>query len=132
MSVITRLLKRDAPLEVETAVRVTLAALEGLARLLVGVLEGVAAQADDRRDVLGVAAQVGAILLVGLVEPAGACAYAALLTGAYVPADGERVTLWVQNSQPCAIPAGSIGLNLMGDTAVKTIERQIAGQRSAL
>ena len=28
-----------------------------------------------------------------VVEPAGACAYAALLTGAYVPADGERVAV---------------------------------------
>ena len=34
------------------------------------VLEGVAAQADHRRRVPGIAAQVGAILLVGLVEPA--------------------------------------------------------------
>ncbi|HJT05694.1 MAG TPA: hypothetical protein VJ747_02145 [Stellaceae bacterium] len=46
--------------------------------------------------------------------------------GLPAPAAGETVTLWVQNSQPCAIPAGSIGLNLMGDAAVKTIERPIA------
>jgi hypothetical protein len=46
--------------------------------------------------------------------------------GLPAPAAGETVTLWVQNSQPCAIPAGSIGLNLMGDAAVKTVERPIA------
>ncbi len=46
--------------------------------------------------------------------------------GLPAPAAGETVTLWVQNSQPCAIPAGSIGLNLMGDATVKTIARSIA------
>jgi hypothetical protein len=35
------------------------------------------------------------------------------------------VTLWVQNSQPCAIPPGSIGLNLMGDSTVRTLDRAI-------
>lgn len=46
--------------------------------------------------------------------------------GLPAPAVGETVTLWVQNSQPCAIPPGSIGLNLMGDAAVRTIDRPIA------
>src|SRR3984893_13626041 len=46
--------------------------------------------------------------------------------GLPAPAEGETVTLWVQNSQPCAIPGGSIGLNLMGDDAVARIEREIA------
>ncbi|HKW55460.1 MAG TPA: hypothetical protein VJO12_17345, partial [Stellaceae bacterium] len=46
--------------------------------------------------------------------------------GLPAPAAGETVTLWVQNSQPCVIPADSIGLNLMGDAAVKTIDRPIA------
>ena len=46
--------------------------------------------------------------------------------GLPAPADGEAVTLWVQNSQPCTIPAGSIGLNLMGGAAVKTIDHPIA------
>ena len=46
--------------------------------------------------------------------------------GLPAPAEGETVTLWVQNSQPCAIPAGSIGLNLMGEAAVRTIEQPIA------
>ncbi|WP_207481357.1 hypothetical protein [Arenibaculum pallidiluteum] len=34
--------------------------------------------------------------------------------GLPAPRDGERVLLWVQNSHPCPIPAGAIGLNLMG------------------
>lgn len=34
--------------------------------------------------------------------------------GLPAPCDGERVLLWVQNSHPCPIPAGEIGLNLMG------------------
>jgi hypothetical protein len=46
--------------------------------------------------------------------------------GLPAPAAGETVTLWVQNSQPCAIPAGAIGLNLMGDAAVKSVKRPIA------
>ena len=36
------------------------------------------------------------------------------MPGCRRPAPGETVTLWVQNSQPCAIPAGAIGLNLHG------------------
>lgn len=35
--------------------------------------------------------------------------------GLPAPAAYERVVLWVQNSHPCAIPPGAIGLNLMGD-----------------
>jgi hypothetical protein len=46
--------------------------------------------------------------------------------GLPAPRDGEAVTLWVQNSQPCAIPAGAIGLNLMGGTEVRSIDREIA------
>jgi hypothetical protein len=34
--------------------------------------------------------------------------------GLPAPADGERVVLWVQNSHPCPIPPGAIGLNPMG------------------
>ena len=45
--------------------------------------------------------------------------------GLPAPADGETVTLWVQNSQPCAIPAGAIGLNLMGDERVATLDRRL-------
>lgn len=35
--------------------------------------------------------------------------------GLPAPAEGERVVLWVQNSHPCPIPAGAIGLNPMGE-----------------
>lgn len=45
--------------------------------------------------------------------------------GLPAPDAGEAVTLWVQNSQPCAIPAGAIGLNLMGDDKVATLDRAI-------
>jgi len=46
--------------------------------------------------------------------------------GLPAPDDDEQVTLWVQNSQPCAIPAGAIGLNLMGDDKSVTLDRAIA------
>ena len=46
--------------------------------------------------------------------------------GLPAPDAGEQVVLWVQNSQPCAIPAGAIGLNLMGDAKVATLGRAIA------
>ena len=46
--------------------------------------------------------------------------------GLPAPDAGEQVTLWIQNSQPCAIPAGAIGLNLMGDGKSATLDRAIA------
>ena len=46
--------------------------------------------------------------------------------GLPAPAAGENVTLWVQNSHPCAIPSGAIGLNLMGDEAVSVLQQEIA------
>jgi hypothetical protein len=45
--------------------------------------------------------------------------------GLPAPADGETVTLWVQNSQPCAIPAGAVGLNRMGADEVRPLARAI-------
>lgn len=42
----------------------------------------------------------------------------ALYAGLPAPNAGESVTLWVQNSMPCAIPSGTVGLNLMGDAAM--------------
>jgi hypothetical protein len=48
-----------------------------------------------------------------------------LYAGLPAPADGERVTLWVQNSHPCAIPAGTIGLNQMGDDAIVRLDREL-------
>jgi hypothetical protein len=49
-----------------------------------------------------------------------------LYAGLPAPADGEKVVLWVQNSHPCPIPAGDIGLNRMGEDAVATLETEMA------
>ena len=38
-----------------------------------------------------------------------------LYAGLPAPAAGEKVVLWVQNSHPCTVPAGAVGLRLMGD-----------------
>jgi hypothetical protein len=46
--------------------------------------------------------------------------------GLPAPRAGERVLLWVQNSHPCPIPAGAIGLNLMGDERFVPYPREIA------
>ena len=46
--------------------------------------------------------------------------------GLPAPDADESVTLWVQNSQPCAIPAGAIGLNLMGDDKSAALDRAVA------
>ncbi len=35
--------------------------------------------------------------------------------GLPAPKADERVVLWIQNSHPCPVPAGAVGLNLMGD-----------------
>lgn len=46
--------------------------------------------------------------------------------GLPAPKTDERVLLWIQNSHPCPIPAGAVGLNLMGDGAVAWLDREIA------
>ncbi|MBS29187.1 MAG: hypothetical protein CL566_09750 [Alphaproteobacteria bacterium] len=46
--------------------------------------------------------------------------------GLPAPKPDERVLLWIQNSHPCPIPAGAVGLNLMGDPAVAMLDREIA------
>lgn len=46
--------------------------------------------------------------------------------GLPAPKPDERVLLWIQNSHPCPIPAGAVGLNLMGDEAVAALDREIA------
>lgn len=46
--------------------------------------------------------------------------------GLPAPREGERVLLWVQNSHPCPIPAGAIGLSLMGEERVVPYPREIA------
>jgi hypothetical protein len=38
-----------------------------------------------------------------------------LYAGLPAPRDGEDIVLWVQNSHPCTIPAGEVGLNVMGN-----------------
>lgn len=45
--------------------------------------------------------------------------------GLPAPDAGETVTLWLQNSQPCPIPAGAIGINLMGDDHISRLDREI-------
>ncbi|MGH6954229.1 MAG: hypothetical protein ACREGL_08615 [Alphaproteobacteria bacterium] len=45
--------------------------------------------------------------------------------GLPAPAPGERVTLWVQNSHPAPIPPGGVGLNLMGSSEVRWLDREI-------
>ena len=48
-----------------------------------------------------------------------------LYAGLPAPADGESVVLWVQNSHPCPIPAGAVGLNRMGGDGIVWLEREI-------
>lgn len=48
-----------------------------------------------------------------------------LYAGLPAPHRGERVFLWVQNSHPCPIPAGGIGLNLMGSSEVAWLDREV-------
>ena len=48
-----------------------------------------------------------------------------LYAGLPAPADGEKVVLWVQNSHPCPIPAGAVGLNRMGMDDIARLEREI-------
>ncbi len=45
--------------------------------------------------------------------------------GLPAPAADERVVLWVQNSHPTPIPAGSIGLNVMGTSDVSWLKQEI-------
>jgi len=47
--------------------------------------------------------------------------------GLPAPAPGERVILWLQNSHAAPIPAGSIGLSVMGDDNIATLDEPIAG-----
>ena len=46
--------------------------------------------------------------------------------GLPAPRDEEQVILWVQNSHPCPIPAGGLGLNLMGSGDTRWLDREIA------
>lgn len=49
-----------------------------------------------------------------------------LYAGLPAPRADERVRLWVQNSHPCPIPPGSVGLNLMGHGEIRYWDRPIA------
>jgi hypothetical protein len=65
-------------------------------------------------------------------EPSLSCTHDAnswpsdLYAGLPAPRPGEAVTLWVQNSMPCAIPPGSVGLNLMGESKIVYLGEGIA------
>lgn len=48
-----------------------------------------------------------------------------LYAGLPAPRDGETVVLWVQNSHPCPIPAGGVGLNRMGHEDVAWLDREL-------
>jgi hypothetical protein len=50
---------------------------------------------------------------------------AELYAGLPAPAEDEDVVLWIQNSHPCPIPAGAVGLNLMGRDDIAWLERGI-------
>ncbi|MBV9552057.1 MAG: hypothetical protein JO032_04625 [Alphaproteobacteria bacterium] len=47
--------------------------------------------------------------------------------GLPAPAPGERVVLWLQNSHAAPIPAGAIGLNVMGENRIVTLDEPIGG-----
>jgi hypothetical protein len=49
-----------------------------------------------------------------------------LYAGLPAPRVDERVRLWVQNSHPCPIPAGSVGLNIMGESEIRYWSQPIA------
>jgi hypothetical protein len=49
-----------------------------------------------------------------------------LYAGLPAPRDGERVVLWVQNSHPAPIPAGSVGMNRMGSDDERCFDAEIA------
>ena len=48
-----------------------------------------------------------------------------IYAGLPAPQGGEEVVLWLQNSHPCPIPAGGVGLNLMGHEDVAWLDREI-------
>lgn len=48
-----------------------------------------------------------------------------LYAGLPAPEDGERVRLWIQNSHPVAIPAGEVGINIMGSQDVHRLGDEV-------
>ena len=63
-----------------------------------------------RRDPDGAEDVVGSLRLV--VEPGGCTAFAALLSGAYQPAEGERVGVVVSGANTTALPSATIEMNI--------------------
>ncbi len=49
-----------------------------------------------------------------------------LYAGLPAPKEGHQVLLWVQNSHPCQIPIGGMGLSLMGSDEVVFFDKPIA------
>ncbi len=47
--------------------------------------------------------------------------------GLPAPRENERVVLWVQNSHPTPIPAGAVGLGIMGTERVGRLDRSLPG-----
>ena len=45
--------------------------------------------------------------------------------GLPAPQDNEEVTLWIQNSHPCPIPADGVGLSYMGSDDVRILDKEI-------
>jgi len=48
-----------------------------------------------------------------------------LYGGLPAPKQDEQVLLWVQNSHPAPVPAGAVGLNLMGESDIAWLDREI-------
>ncbi|HAA91459.1 MAG TPA: hypothetical protein DCE33_03375, partial [Rhodospirillaceae bacterium] len=48
-----------------------------------------------------------------------------LYGGLPAPAADEKVVLWIQNSHPCPIPKGAIGLNRMGDDKISWLDEEV-------
>ena len=68
----------------------------------------------------------------GATERAFSCTHDAnywpadFYAGLPAPDAGEQVTLWLQNSPPCALPAGALALPLMGDDKSASLDRTLA------
>lgn len=45
--------------------------------------------------------------------------------GLPAPDTNERVVLWIQNSLPCPIPAGAVGINLMGHSEARLLDKTV-------
>ncbi|MGH6980680.1 MAG: hypothetical protein ACREFC_05690 [Stellaceae bacterium] len=45
--------------------------------------------------------------------------------GLPAPDTDERVTLWIQNSMPCPIPAGAVGINLVGRPETRGLDKKV-------